>query len=493
MKKRPNILYIFADQMRGDCLGVVNEQVQTPCLDRLASEGVTFTRCMSNSPLCVPARAALMNGQLPRQSGVWSNRSGAHEEGPSHVRNIRDEGYRTAVIGKTHLWRHSAAGQVGLHVAAMEDRLKAWGFDDCLEINDPIETGWMDCHYTDHLAREGLLDAHRTFIMDWVREAYRGNDPTPWNQSPAPVPEGEDIDAWVGREAVRWLAQHDHSNPFYLQVQFTGPHDPYDGPEAYRDRYDANTIDPGITEIPSGGSPIVRARLAGSQAIIGASTEQRQQWRVNYYANITLIDSWIGRILDQLSADNQLDNTWIIFTSDHGEMLGDHGLWSKANFYNQSVHVPCIMRPARGHLAQEQGWQSRALVQQIDVPVTITDIAGALPLKNVEGRSLMPFAGYDSVDQVAHKGHECVLSELFGQSTLITDEYKLTVRVDDHKPAQLFDCANDPDELRDDLLSENAMLADSLTESYLRPLADAINQDQLSDYRRYVRDTGQIN
>ena len=110
-------------------------------------------------------------------------------------------------------------------------------------------------------------------------------------------------------------------------------------------------------------------------------------------------------------------------------MLGDHGLWSKANFYNQSVHVPCIMRPARGHLAQEQGWQSRALVQQIDVPVTITDIAGASPLKNVEGRSLMPFAGYDSVDQVAHKGHECVLSELFGQSTLITDEYKLTVRL----------------------------------------------------------------
>ncbi|PDH37938.1 MAG: hypothetical protein CNE99_07590 [OM182 bacterium MED-G24] len=493
MTEKPNILYIFADQMRGDCLGIVNDQVQTPHLDRLAAEGVTFTRCMSNSPLCVPARAALMNGQLPRQSGVWSNRSGADEEGPSHVRNIRDAGYRTAVIGKTHLWRHSAAGQAGLHVGTMEDKLKAWGFDDCLEINDPIETGWMDCHYTDHLARQGLLEAHRAFIMDWVKEAYRGNDPIPWQQKPAPVPEGEDIDSWVGREAVRWLAQHDQSKPFYLQVQFTGPHDPYDGPQSFRDQYDVSTIDPGITDIPSGGSPIVRARLAGSQSIIGASTQQRQQWRVNYYANITLIDAWVGRILEQLAADDQLENTWVVFTSDHGEMLGDHGLWSKANFYSQSVQVPCVVRPASDEFEKRSGWQSRALVQQIDVPVTLNDIAGASPLPGVQGESLARFVRREPGDDDAHRGHDCVLSELFGQSTLITDDYKLTVRVDDHKPAQLFDSGNDPDELMDDLLSDNGGLAQSLTETYLQPLADAINRDQLNDYRQYVRETGQIN
>jgi len=276
-------------------------------------------------------------------------------------------------------------------------------------------------------------------------------------------------------------------------VQFTGPHDPYDGPQSFRDQYDVSTIDPGITDIPSGGSPIVRARLAGSQSIIGASTQQRQQWRVNYYANITLIDAWVGRILEQLAAADQLDNTWVVFTSDHGEMLGDHGLWSKANFYSQSVQVPCVVRPASDEFEKRSGWQSRALVQQIDVPVTLNDIAGASPLPGVQGESLARFVRREPGDDDAHRGHDCVLSELFGQSTLITDDYKLTVRVDDHKPAQLFDSGNDPDELMDDLLSDNGGLAQSLTETYLQPLADAINRDQLNDYRQYVRETGQIN
>ncbi len=140
MSAQPNILFIFADQMRGDSLGCLpGSPVITPNLDRLASEGITFTRCQSNSPLCAPARAVLMTGQLPRENGIWSNRSGADPEGPSHVRNIRDAGYHTAIIGKTHLWRDRARG-AGTHVKEMDQNLESWGFDHRLEINDPIET-----------------------------------------------------------------------------------------------------------------------------------------------------------------------------------------------------------------------------------------------------------------------------------------------------------------------------------------------------------------
>ncbi len=173
--KKPNILFIFTDQMRGDCLGSPpGSLVISPNLDRLSAEGVTFTNFTSNSPLCVPARTVLMTGQLVRENGIWSNRVGADPHGPSRVRNIRDAGYATAVIGKTHLWRHSASGKPGAHVKEMDHNLAAWGFDHRLEINDPIETGWMDCHYTDYLASKGktLLFAGRN--MAKVRWYVKG-------------------------------------------------------------------------------------------------------------------------------------------------------------------------------------------------------------------------------------------------------------------------------------------------------------------------------
>ena len=127
---KPNILFIFTDQMRGDSLGCIpGSPVITPNLDRLAGEGITFTRCQSNAPLCRPARAALMTGQLPRENGIWSNRSGPDPEGPSHVRNVRDAGYHTAIIGKTHLWRHSAGVKAGAHVKEMDQNLECWGLN----------------------------------------------------------------------------------------------------------------------------------------------------------------------------------------------------------------------------------------------------------------------------------------------------------------------------------------------------------------------------
>ena len=492
---RPNILFIFTDQMRGDTLGSLPDSpVISPNLDRLSSEGVTFTRCMSNSPLCVPARASLMTGQLVRENGIWSNRVGADEHGPSHVRNIRDAGHCTAIIGKTHLWRHSASGQPGLHIKEMDQNLESWGFDYRLEINDPIETAWMDCHYTDYLESKGLLEAHRNYIKAWVKEAYGSGDPKPWNQAPAPVPAGDDIDSFVGRSAVEWLKEYDSEQPFYLQVQFTGPHDPYDGPQPYRDQYDASLLHPGISELPQATSVPGMHPLERCPSVAKSTKEQRQRWRVGYYANITLIDEWIGRILSTLEQKGE-DNTWIIFNSDHGEMLGDHGLWSKANFYEQSVHVPCILRPPKTRpLKNSTGWRSSALVEHVDLPVTMIDIVGAKALNDSLGQSLLPYVDLDANDPKASRGKDAVLSELFGQSTVCTKDYKLTVRIDDGKPRQLFDLRDDPMELKnvvgDSHYSDTIL---SLVSEYLEPMEHRIDREKLNDYREYVRKTGRIN
>ena len=226
-----------------------------------------------------------------------------------------------------------------------------------------------------------------------------------------------------------------------------------------------------------------------------STTEQRQRWRVGYYANITLIDEWIGQILSALEQKGKLDNTWIIFNSDHGEMLGDHGLWSKANFYEQSFLVPCILRPPKTQpLKSSAGWRSSALIEHLDLPVTMADIAGAKALDQSLGQSLLPYVDLDPNDPKASLGKDAVLSELFGQSTICTNDYRLTVRVEDAEPIQLLDLRNDPMELKNVVGdSSHADTISSLISRYLEPLQDRINWEKLNDYREYVRETGRIN
>ncbi|MYD43836.1 MAG: sulfatase-like hydrolase/transferase [Gammaproteobacteria bacterium] len=485
----PNIIFIFADQMRGDCMGAVGGEALTPNIDRLAEEGIVFEQCMSNSPLCVPARTCLMTGQLVRENGIWSNRSGADPLGPSHVRNLRDSGYRTAVIGKTHLWRHGPGGKPGIHVKQMAHVLEQWGFNESVELNDPIETAWMDCHYTDYLAANGWLDLHRAFIRAWVAEMRSGNM-TPWGQEPAPVPEGADEDSFIGRTAVEWIENYDKGKPFYLQIQFTGPHDPYDGPTAYRDLYNVEELDAGARELeepPSRGMAQFRAR---SPSVARATRFQKQRWRAWYYANVTLIDKWIGEVRTALEKQGLLDSTWIVFNSDHGEMLGDHGLQGKAVFYRDAMHVPCVIRPPKALAARK----SQALVEQIDLPATMLAMADAQPLADSLGKSLLPYLDYEPEDPRLHEGKPAVLSELFGQTAIVTDQYTLAMRIEDEDLALFFDRHEDAGELRNfKNEADYASVASRLIEEHVHPLAERTNHTLLDDYRNYVRTTGSIN
>ena len=487
---KPNIVFIFADQLRGDSIGVCEgSPIVSPHINRLANEGTHFTRCISNAPLCVPARTCLMTGQLVRENGIWSNRSGADPTGPSHVRNIRDVGYHTAVIGKTHLWRESAAGKRGQHVHEMTHNLAAWGFEHSLEVNDPIETAWMGCNYTDYLEDHGWLESHRKYMMEWVDEMRSGNM-TPWGQEPAPVPNEEDIDSFIGRNAAEWLESVSLEKPFYLQVQFTGPHDPFDRPQPYREMYDVMSLDPGLMTRHDAPSEHVAVRRKRAVAVARATEYQRQRWRAWYYANITLIDAWIGRVMKALESRNCLNNTGVILNSDHGEMLGDHGLSSKAVFYREAMQVPCVIRPPVNGL----GNACDELVEHIDLPVTMVDIAGGESLQDSLGKSLVPHIINDDEFVVQSESKPAVFSELFGQSTVITKDFSLTVRIEDHEPDQLFDLRTDPEEPTNCVQDPayKSTVAD-LIEEHIRPIDDRSNRDLLTDYRNYVQRTGRIN
>ena len=152
--------------------------------------------------------------------------------------------------------------------------------------------------------------------------------------------------------------------------------------------YDVTSLDPGLMTHYSAPTEQIRARRNISVSVLRSTEYQWQRWRAWYYANITVIDAWIGRLLAKLESRNCLDNTWVILNSDHGEMLGDDGLSSKAVFYREAMHVPCVIRPP----VHGAGMTCDNLVEHVDLPITMLGIAGAEPLSESLGRSLVPYA-----------------------------------------------------------------------------------------------------
>jgi len=440
LANKPNIILIFPDQHRGDTMGCRGHPVvQTPNLDRLAAEGVLFEQCCTNSPLCMPARASLISGKYVNEHGVWNNALEADRYGPSHVRNVRDAGYHTAVIGKTHLYRHQDAGHTNNHVAKLED----WGYLDTHEVTGPLASVVVDSPYTDYLAQKRLINAYREYLRVYLRGVLRRYS-HPWEEPPCLVPTEDHLDMYVARKSVEWIENYRGDKPFYLQVCFPGPHDPFDSPAEYRARYNPDNIPTGIMEGPAPPIPPLVERMLELSNLDHMTEGQNRLMRSYYYAKVTLIDDGIGRLLKALAERGFWDNTWIIYTSDHGEMLGEHRLSHKSVFYQGALSIPCIIRPPGG----TKGWKSKALTDQLDIAATILDIAGARPLEASEGCSLLPKIEGGPNGPQAHQGKEVVFSEVHGFSMVRNGRYKMVVHSRTRQPVELYDLVNDPNELR---------------------------------------------
>ncbi|MBW1709189.1 MAG: sulfatase-like hydrolase/transferase [Deltaproteobacteria bacterium] len=484
MTDKPNIIYIFSDQHRGDTLGSVGHPViQTPNLDKLASEGVNFTRCSTSSPLCMPARASMMSGQYVCQHGVWNNDLEADPDGPSHVRNIRDAGYHTALIGKTHLWIHGAAN-TGIHTKEKEEVIKRWGFEDIHELTGPIASMRTDSPYTDYLEEKGLLETHRQYMLDYWK-GWASGEAKPWEELPSPLSKEDHLDGYTGRKAVEWINGYEGDKPFYLQVLFPGPHDPFDSLAEHRAMYKPEDMPVGIMDWPKEPLPPYVNMVLNWSGLKGMTPEQKQILRTFYYAKITLIDEYIGLIVKALEEKNMLDNTWIIYNSDHGEMLGDHMMSHKIVFYDGALNIPCVFRPPKG----VESWQSEALTDHLDITASLIDIAGARPLEESDGQSLIPKIqeGPDGVN--AQKGKEVVFSEVYGCSMAFDGRYKMTIFSGTQEPVELFDLENDPDELTN-LANDPALesVRQEFLDKHFSNLSSRIDQDRYNIFRQMLKD-----
>jgi arylsulfatase len=448
--RRPNILVLMPDQHRASAMGCAGDStVRTPNLDRLAREGVRFGRAYCQGPLCMPARASFLTERYVRDHGVYENSFDVPASMPTFPQRLVEAGYHTSCIGKMHLYVHGTR--------QVRDTRERAGFLQKLGFAEPIETvgklaaANIQSEYSDYLQEQGLYDAYRAYIASHApgRGAVLVNGQAVeripvWQPEPNPLPAEAYPDNWVGRRVVRWIEQYDRDQPFFQWVGFPGPHNPWDAPQEYVDRYRDVEIRLGTTlppQMPPAGplKTFLEAFREHSQSE-GLSDEAIRQVRRAYYANLTLIDERIGDILAALERKGILENTWVIYTSDHGEMMGDHRLMMKMVFYEPSVRVPLILRPPRG----TTGHAIDGIVEHVDAAATIRAIAGAGPISESAGISLL---GHFLPNEPGFT-RPAAYSENYGFGMVVTERYKLVVHEDTGMSVQLFDLQLDPSEDR---------------------------------------------
>ena len=424
---QPNILFIMTDQQRADAMGCSGGWVRTPNLDRIAAEGVRFTDCVTNSPVCIPARVSLATGRYPHNTGVWTNlHYDLPPETPTWMAAIRARGYRTSVFGKTHLHHH------GGDLRQREHLLEAYGLDDVDEIGGPRASARVLSHMTARWQQLGLWEAYRADYAD----RFSG-DVQPVRPSALPLEEYADV--YVGRRAREYLAAYDRDQPWFCWVSFGGPHEPWDAPEPYASLYDPAEM-PAPAGRPEDPADRPRGVLDRKVAQVGRPDEKRiAEMRANYAGNVTLIDDQVGEILAAIEARGELDNTVIAFSSDHGELNGDYGLTYKETFLDGAVRVPLLLRtPASA--GGQGGAVSDAPVEWMDIGPTLVELAGGELAHQQFARSLV-----DVTRDPKARPREYAISEYDGEVMILDDRWKLAVNAQG-RPYLLFDRLDDPHE-----------------------------------------------
>ncbi|CAG7647994.1 Multifunctional alkaline phosphatase superfamily protein PehA [Paenibacillus solanacearum] len=433
--KRSNLLLIMVDQWRWDGLGKTGGWAHTPVLDRLADEGVLFDNCLTNSPVCIPARLSFATGLYPHNTGVWGNiRHDLALDADTWMKAIRDAGYRTCLIGKSHWHRHE--GDLRERVSYMN----AYGFDDVDEIPGPRRSMHVRCNMTEQWEKAGLWS-------EYTRDFEQRFAGKPYLAKPSVLPFEHYADVYVGQQAKRYLQSYDDTKPWLCMVSFGGPHEPWDAPEPYASMYAPEAMPqaipraPRTTPRPSGF--LDRLYEPGNAHSPQATEEEIARMRANYAGNITLIDEQIGEIIQVLKDRGEWEHTAVVFVSDHGEMNGDHGLIYKENFYNSAVKVPLIVRLPETENTSQGGRRHSSMVEWFDVGPTLCELAGA----DLGGRFAQQFGKslMDVLRQPDRVHREEALCEIHNELMIQTPEWKLAVNKDG-EPYMLFHLAEDPDE-----------------------------------------------
>jgi arylsulfatase len=418
---KPNILFFFPDQHRFDFVGFNPDiPVRTPHLDRLAERGVTFTKAIVPSPVCAPSRACMAAGKRYHRCGVPGNGKDYPLDQPTQYQALRDAGYRTAGVGKFDLSKNTP--EWGLDGKRLIDE---WGFSDGIDNEgkyDGTRSGATEPHgpYLKYLYDNGWADIH---LNDFNRENRHGFHDT----HPTKLPDEAYCDNWIAENGLEILRSFPENQPWFMQVNFTGPHNPMD-----------------ITQSMWDARPDVQFSQPNDSTEL--DEQHHNEIRKNYAAMIENIDMQVGRFLDEVESRGELDNTLVVFSSDHGEMLGDHDRWGKSTFYQPSVGVPLVIAGP----GVKAGVVSDALVELHDLAVTHLDFADVNGIPDADGRSLKPILAGET------DAHRDIAVSALNDWQMIWDG-RLKLVLQEGQPDRLFDLEEDPEEVHN-LASEKPEL-----------------------------------
>ncbi len=464
---RPNILLITTDQQRWDALGINgNPAIDTPNLDALAACGVNFSRAYITCPVCIPARRTLLSGQSPVTHGLRAYRDGLEFDPPHTLPGVlREHGWQTQLVGKMHL----------------HPQRKRYGFDHLVLSESP------NFRPTSH------VQPHNDYVK-WLRTQGVHHHPNFHGISgngriarPHPLEEAYHHNSWLAGEAVDFLTERrDPACPWFLHLSFTHPHPPLTPPRDYFEKY-LRRIDrlpgPAIGSWVPGGHPIPTG-IHPDSAVGPFDPEEIAVARAGYYALINHIDDCIAYVLDryfEYGNPRARDPIWIIFSSDHGEMLGDHHLFRKSLPFEGSTHVPFFIS---GRNVQVANATCDALVCWEDVMPTVLDLAGVPSPSGLDGHSLAGTVRGESAPIRNILFEEC--GGALAHHAVLNGPWKYIWWARDNQE-QLFNLEEDPLECRDrsgteDLRPFRKLLADHLQErtdynydtSALKPLANGV-------------------
>ena len=412
----PNILLIMADQLAPQFLPCYGHPlVQAPSLQRLAEEGVVFDAAYTNSPLCAPARFVMMSGRLPSKIGAWDNAAEFPAEIPTFAHYLEHLGYRTCLSGKMHF--------VG------PDQLHGFG--------ERLTTDVYPADFTWHPVWD-----HPEKRLDWFHNMEVVTQAGPCVRSM--YLDYDDEAVFKARRYLFERAREDTGEPFMLTVSLIQPHDPYLCRQREWDLYADKEIDlPRLSPTEACDPHSKRLRHGYGASDIDLDDDTIRNARRAYYGAISDIDNKVAGLLQTLKESGFEDNTIVIVTSDHGDMLGERGMWFKMSFLEHSARVPLIVHAPSRFTPRRGG----AAVSLADIMPTLVDMAtdgaGMDYVTPIEGRSLAPHLAGDA-------GHDEVIGEYFAEGTdtpiFMLRRGPTKAIYSDKDPLQLFDLANDPDE-----------------------------------------------
>ena len=468
---RPNFLIISADQLRADCLGFEGRGVKTPHIDQLASQGTRFSNCITPCVVCQPARASILTGQLPRTHGVHDNGidldPAIGEKG--FAGTLAASGYDTSFFGKAHFSTYHT--------------FEATGTPECLKSSSNYSENWFG-PYMGFNHVELMLVGHNWFLPEkpprgqhyerWFYADGRGDEKNALYRENAghtkaaaqtwhsKLPVAWHNSTWTANQAIEWLKHADHSKPFCSWVSFPDPHHPFDCPEPWSRLHNPEEIDlpefrsrdfknrpwwheAVLTKEPEGSSESAEIRKNYSR-ISPQTDDQLREIIANTYGQISLIDHNVGRLLIALDEAGLSDSTIIVFISDHGDWLGDHGLILKGPMhYEGLLRVPMIMK-GPGIPANQI---ADTPVSTLDVGPTLFDYGHAESLIQQHGESVRPIIETQSSDRNFSMNEWELLPTRAGVGlslrTVRTTRYKLTKDLQSNS-GELYDLQSDPHE-----------------------------------------------